>query len=838
MAEIIISSGVTSTGIVAESGDVVTILAGGTLADGTVKNGAVVNGTFGAVAENLKTEAGATVNLETATGSGLQLKGNATEIAADTLYWNGNVVHGAAVGGVLTGVSSTDPYRFCVGDGITVLNASLTSGTRIYTYGDSLVSHTTILESGNIGMTEDNTVGREITVGGAGVAEGKATLQIRGTSYDTVVSEGGRANVYKTASDTEVYAGGFLEVKEGGSAFGAEIHGGSMGVSNGCYASGANVSAGASMVVLDGGSAETVKILDGGVFAMTGDTAAVKDFTVEEGGKFIVSGGNGSGATVSGATVTPLGGNSGYALVDQATVYDFNVENGETANSMTVKRATWNGGTVRGGANSTDRLWVDLNYYDTLNNVTFTTEATESATGICLVSAGGNGGIYLNDVTVKNFAYLEYARGVANNLKILDGGYMYQRATAVVSGVTISGVRNGVQAAATMNIATNRMTDALIGSGGKLTVNAGAVSGATVLSGGTLSANGAGVALSGVTVSEGGVLYMSGTADSKAILSGATITPMSSGAGVAAVSVYRTDVYDMDVRNGNTSNFIRLESANWTGGTVTGGSNTTDRLFVNLAYADTVNGVTFTTDATTSSNLICYVSAGALGDVNLNDVTAKNFAFIEYARGSASNLTILDGGRVGIRLSVKIDGAVISGMRGGSMALLTMNGENNMLTNAFVGSGGKVTVTSGTAENILVNKGGTLDVQAAGTASLAWLPTAWSGTITQSEGAGVTQLDRDKAVYYGGETMGLIEKADTINGLDVVTSGSVLVYDGGTLNDATFSGGVKMLYLYNGGRVNNASFAGNGDYLYASGGVAQDIDVTSSARVYISNGAA
>ena len=846
MSEIIISSGVVSTGLTVEAGDVITIQAGGKLVGGTVKNGGVLHGLFGAEAQNLVTETGAVVDLAySATSdpisSGLMLTGDATAIAADTLFWNGQQIHGATVGGVLSGISVTDPaaesFRFCVGDGIIVSDAQITSRARIYTYGTAVISNTTILENGNIGMTEAATIGRNITVGGAGVAEGKATLQIRGTAYDTVVSEGGRANVYKTASDTEVYAGGFLEVKDGGSAFGAEIHGGSMGVSSGAYASGANVSGGASMVVLDGGVGQTVKILDGGAFTMTGDTAVVKDFTVEEGGKFSVLGDAASGALISGANITPTGGNSNYALIDRATVYDMNVNNGETANSMTVKRATWTNGTVQGGSNSTDRLYVDLNYYVTANNVTFTTDATESATGICLVSAGANGAINLNDVTVRNFAYLEYARGVARNLSILDGGYMYQRATAVVSGITISGVRNGVQAAATMNIATNRMTDARIGSGGKLTVNAGEVSGATVLSGGTFSANGAGIELNDLTVAEGGKLYVNGTADSRTVISKATITPMSSGAGVAVVSAKNADIYDMNILNGKTSNFIRLESATWTGGTVQGGSTTSDRLYVNLSYADTVNGVTFTTDATTSSNLVCFVSAGGNGDVYLNDVTAKNFAYIEYARGSANNLTILDGARVGIRLSVKVSGAVISGMRGGTLALLTMAGANNQLTDAFIGSGGKVTVTSGVAENILVNKGGTLDVQAAGSAALAWLPSTWSGTVTQSEGATVTQLERDKAVYYGGSTLGLIEKADTMNGLDVADGNSVLVYDGGTLNGATFSGGVKMLYLYEGGRVSNVSLVGNGDYLYASGGVAENIDVTSSGRVYISSGA-
>jgi len=834
MAEIIISSGVTSTGIVAESGDVVTILAGGTLAGGTVKNGAVVNGTFGAVAENLKTEAGATVNLETATGSGLQLKGNATEIAADTLYWNGNVVHGTAAGGVLTGVSSTDPYRFCVGDGITVLNASLTSGTRIYTYGDSLVSHTTILESGNIGMTEADTVGREITVGGAGVAEGKATLQIRGTSYDTVVSEGGRANVYKTASDTEVYAGGFLEVKEGGSAFGAEIHGGSMGVSAGAYASGANVSAGASMVILDGGSADTVKVLDGGVFAMTGDTAAVKDFTVEEGGKFSVEGGTASGALISGANITPTGGNVSGALIDRATVYDMNVNNGTTANSMTVKRATWTNGTVTGGSNSTDRLYVDLNYYVTANNVTFTTEATESATGICLVSAGANGSIYLNDVTVKNFAYLEYAAGVANNLSILDGGFMHQRRNAIVSGVTISGARNGVMASVGMYSSDNRMTDAVIGSGGKLTVNAGAVSGATVLSGGTLSADGAGLQINDLTVAEGGKFYVNGTVASRAIISGATITPMSSGAGVAVVSAKNADIYDMNVRNGKTSNYIWIESATWTGGTVTGGSTTTDRMFVNLYQKVTVNNVTFATDLTQSNYLVCLVSAGANGSVDLNNVTVRDLAYLQFARGTANNLSVFDGGRTLLRASAVVNGAVVSGMRNGYETFLNLSGVSTRLTDAFIGSGGKVVVSSGTAENILVNKGGTLDVQAAGSASLAWLPTAWSGTVTQSEGAAVTQLDRDKAVYYGGETVGLIERADTMNDLFVGSGNSAIIWDGGTVNGMTISGAT---YLCVSGGVVNDLKATNGATLYLShGGVLNNAEITSNAYLRTSGG--
>ena len=161
MAEIIIASGVTSTGIVAESGDIITIQAGGKLVGGTVKAGGIVHGLFGAEAQNLVTETGAVVDLAySATSdpisSGLMLTGDATAIAADTLYWNGQQIHGATVGGVLSGVSVTDPaaesFRFCVGDGIIVSDAVITSRARIYTYGTAEILNTTTLENGNIGM--------------------------------------------------------------------------------------------------------------------------------------------------------------------------------------------------------------------------------------------------------------------------------------------------------------------------------------------------------------------------------------------------------------------------------------------------------------------------------------------------------------------------------------------------------------------------------------------------------------------------------------------------------------------------------------------------------------
>ena len=63
MSEIIIHNGETSTGLVAGSGDIIIIEAGGTLVDGVINDGGVLSATYGAVAENLTAATGATVEL-------------------------------------------------------------------------------------------------------------------------------------------------------------------------------------------------------------------------------------------------------------------------------------------------------------------------------------------------------------------------------------------------------------------------------------------------------------------------------------------------------------------------------------------------------------------------------------------------------------------------------------------------------------------------------------------------------------------------------------------------------------------------------------------------------
>ena len=100
MSEIIITSGVTSTGLVAESGDVIIIEAGGALVDGIIRDGGALRGTYGAVAANLTADTGAVVELsEGAKTSGLMLTGADTNIAEGTLYYMGNAVTGTVVNG-------------------------------------------------------------------------------------------------------------------------------------------------------------------------------------------------------------------------------------------------------------------------------------------------------------------------------------------------------------------------------------------------------------------------------------------------------------------------------------------------------------------------------------------------------------------------------------------------------------------------------------------------------------------------------------------------------------------------------------------------------------------
>lgn len=259
--EIIISSGVTSVGLVAAPEDqggnasIITIEAGGELASGIVKSGGTVSGTYGATLTDVTADEGAVIDLSHAAAtSGMTLRGSNTNIAEGTLSHNGGAVSGYAENGVLYGVSGDTGWRFCVGEGLTVSGATLTSSTRIYAHETAVINEATILQSGNIGLQEDS-IGCYITVGAPGVAANKASLMVldRSQVYHTTVSEGGIVNVRSYAEDTAIYSGGVLTVSANARACDTAVN------------------SGASMNILGGGAAE--RVLVSGAIITAGETS-------------------------------------------------------------------------------------------------------------------------------------------------------------------------------------------------------------------------------------------------------------------------------------------------------------------------------------------------------------------------------------------------------------------------------------------------------------------------------------------------------------------------------------------------------------------------------------
>ncbi len=452
--EIVIGDGVVSQNLTAApesvGGDAekIIIQSGGTLELGTVKAGGYLIGTFGAVAENLVTETGAVVALESATGSGLMFQGAATTIAVDTLYWNGKLIHGEAVDGVISGVSSTDPFRFCIGTGITVSDARLTSGTRIYARGDAVISSSVILESGNIGF-RDNAVGRDIVVGGEGVAQFLATLQVGGLAvYDTVISQGGQANVRTYASGMTINRGGRAVIYSGGMLENAVVFSGGSILMSGGLLSGGAMSSGAAITISGG-------VFSGGV----AEYGALVDVT--------------DGAVISDGRIT---GSNSYSD-NHVRIRDLGV-----AREMKISGARMvvsSGGEAHHTEVYGGGLGVGGRSYDTVVYGGFEQIYT-GGSGIRTVFSGGYGSVYAGGLMsggiIRNGNL--YIYGTALTMTI-SAGMMHLCGTGLVDEVRVEG-------GGKFTVSNGNAKNAVIRSGAVVTVSGGALSYGTIESGATV----------------------------------------------------------------------------------------------------------------------------------------------------------------------------------------------------------------------------------------------------------------------------------------------------------------------------------------------------------------
>jgi len=435
MPEIIISSGVTSTGLVAGSGDVIIVEAGGALVGGVINEGGTLNATQNAILENLTAATGATVELTgSVKTSGAILKGANTNIAEGALYYMGTAITGQIADGVLTNLGGA--YRICAGAGITVsdpvVGGESTVGVRVYARETATVSGGSVTTSGNVGLLGES-YGNEVTVGGEGVTKATYNLFEQATADNTTVNEGGTFTVRDntTAEGVTVNQGGQLNVSGGGVA--APV---------------------ASNVTVN--SDGTLRVSNGG---------AVSGGTVNRGGLLYVLDGEISGLTI-------------YAKASSAAI------------QISGGGALMSGGTICGVA--TGKASAIITSGAVLRNVVLTTEATTSNSNLLWVSAGdqpaaSTGSAYGYNVTVDNFARLQIYHGVFSDTKVISGGWLYLNQKGVADNTLLSGTSGGNKAHMDINCGYGGYAiNTWIASGGHVNVSAGKALNTIVNSGGVL----------------------------------------------------------------------------------------------------------------------------------------------------------------------------------------------------------------------------------------------------------------------------------------------------------------------------------------------------------------
>ena len=553
------------------------------------------------------------------------------------------------------------------------------------------------------------------------------------TSTGITIAEGEILNVSAGALVSEsLVSGGSVQVFDQGKAENNTMSaGGTMTISSGGSADGNIVSSAGQMWVLDGATANIIAVSSGGALYGWG---TVKDATVYHSGTFMAISG-----TVSGTVI-----DSGGSMEVSAGV---NVSDTEILNGGLLKQ--YGGVTDKTVVHSGGRMEFTLT---TLNGAPIcrasATDVTVEQGGTMLFlvtessyAAGTIDGSAFefdfksNDLKDYSFSAryeLGVVNGLAEKVDVRNGGKLhiftyYGENTAAASNTTVF---SGGSLLVYSKGASAK--DTTISSGGKVYVsNGGSLSNTTILSGGVLSGansawNNSATTISNVTIKTGGTMVHSfnGTMDDISVASGGKLVFISSGASATNLKLEQGALFEFVVSK-NTS----LQ------GTYAGVAfEMKDGILENYSIA--------------SGGVVTVIGANA-GSSNPSN------------RGSASKITVSSGGSM----------------------LVTCGGWADDIT---ILAGGHVTVSSRSmysvatsATNVTVNYGATLVVSDRGEASIAFNP--WSGSVISGTSAVVTYLDRDANVYYGGNTAGIISKADIMKDLEVTSGNTAIVYDGGKL---------------------------------------------------------
>ena len=876
MAEIIIHNGETSTGLVANSGDIIIIEAGGTLVEGVINDGGVLSATYGAVAENLTAATGATVELTgAAKTSGLMLTGANTNIAEGTLYYQGAAITGTVTNGTISNLDGV--YRVCIGAGISasdpVVGGETTLGVRVYAQENAIVSGGSITTSGNIGLL-DTAYGNGVTVGGAGVTKANYNTFDNAIAENTIVSEGGQFTVRYKADNTTVNAGGNMIVSNLGIADGIALSG-TLNVSNGGRAENVDAVAGAAVNVSNGGVADHVTMNGGALTVSKG--GVVYDLTANPGTTLTISGGVSGGVLVghSGASTAPW------------------LHYGAFINDVTLR--------------------TDVTYYSPQNYAWIrlgNTGATDVAYGsnIKVESAGK---FQVNNGYAENISATTYGGAIVyNNDQSGKGGASASRIFVSNHGVASVYTRPGVAVNALMEEvwigngglakvgkgegdgSGGEMRDAILNPGGSMTVcNNGVAqlddhpwidkSHLVINTGGTVTsahnyeiyygteeegvkARAKGPQVGWALNADSAVIYDGATISGGQVASGATFVMKGgwvSGASFdsgATVRIQGGTVLDIAAVRLSATGLLHISGAVVSGGYIAGdGDRHTTGSATFLATDDAVlRDVKITNVANVSKSNVVWgmmgdTSAAGTGSADAYNCTVEKGARLQMYHGTAYDTTIDTGAMFNIAwgsaVRTTISGGAYNGA--GEGARMILHYAAGRVYDTTVGSGGTMTISNGRASDTTVESGGSLTV-VGGVAS---------GLVVESG-----------ARFYmtGGTVSGATFRMTVGSGLGSFTGGTIydLTVEGPAsattrkfyvANNAVVSGGLVRtdaadhgleFYVSGGAKIYDVTFTtdvidatGNINYTrlgWAAGnvGYAYDCTVQSGAKLQMNNG--
>ena len=761
MSNIIVSSGITSYGIILENNSM------------TVLNGGVANNT--------------TVN-----GSGrLNLSSGGTASAV-TLNSNGRL--NISRGGTAEAVIENGGYAY-VWDSATISFLPNTFS------GIDLSSTSASVHSGTIANTVTVNSGGYLHVFAGGTANG-TTVNMGGRFH---ISEGGKAD------NTTVNANGGMFVSGGGSATRVALNAdGELIVFSGGFADGITAASGAAITVSRGATATAITAAKGVYLGLVvapdtriqgtsdGKTFRVQDsaisgFTIDSGFLNVSSGGSAKDVSVS--------------ANGRLTVYSGGKATGIRENGGNV--SAMEGATIAYVANTFTGVQL-ANASATVHSGTTANSAVINSRGGLMIFSGGKAG----DAAVNDGGSMFlYSGASANGVVVNSGGSMF-----LYSGGTVSNLMASTGAYLGIVVAPGTYIHGTT-EGGTLRMENGIVSHYTVDLG-SLSVSSGGTA-NGITVNSGGRLSVASGGVASAIVENGGYVNIVDGADVSfAANTFSGCVLantSATVHSGTTADTAIVNAGGYLnvyGGGAANGTTVNSGGFLKLFSGGSTNGTIIhelghlhITDGGVANDTIINGGDGAYrqGDLYISSGGTANGVTLN----SAGSLTIIRGG-VARDVSVNCGGQLYVS-RGGTASSVVENGgcvnisdetDVSFVANTFSGLtiSGSATLHSGTtADDTTLQSGARMFVYSGG--RLTGRTSLGTGTVVSASGGTV---DFDLTRTFVGAAA-LVNDLSLVHGTPVYTltvnedykgrSGVVSLADGaagfkGTLSVVNASGGI------------------------------------------------